>query len=41
MAFFMFAKWKSTTEKKTFGDIINIYIKFSKKLDKVYVELKD
>jgi hypothetical protein len=27
--------------KKTFGNIINIYFKFSKKWDKVYDDLKD
>ncbi len=41
MAFFMFAKVWKLTITKTFGYIINNYFKFSKKLDKVYDDLKD
>ncbi len=37
----LFAKWWKFTNKKTFGYIINIYRKFSKKLDKVYDDFKD
>jgi hypothetical protein len=41
MGFFMFSKWWKFTTKKTFGYIINIYSTFSKKMDKVYDDLKD
>jgi hypothetical protein len=41
MAIFMFAKSSKFTTKETFGYIINIYFKFSKKLDKVYDHFKD
>jgi hypothetical protein len=40
MAFFMFAKWWKFTKKEP-NYIINIYSKFSKKMDKVYNDLKD
>ncbi len=40
MALFMFAKWWKLTTEKTFGYIVNIYFKISKKLDKVYNDLK-
>jgi len=41
MALLMFAKWWKFTTKETFSYIINIYFKISKKLDKVYNDLKD
>ncbi len=41
MAFLMFTKWWKFTMKKRLDYIINIYFKFSKKLDKVYNDLKD
>jgi hypothetical protein len=41
MALFMFAKVWKLTIKETFGYIINNYFKFSKKMDKVYDDLKD
>jgi hypothetical protein len=41
MALFMFAKWWKFTTRKTFGCIINIYFKFSQKLDNVYDDFKD
>jgi hypothetical protein len=41
MALLMFAKWWKFITKKTIHYIINIYFKFSKKLDKVYNDLKD
>jgi hypothetical protein len=40
MAFFMFTNWWKFTIK-TFGYIINIYLIFSNKLDKVYDALED
>ncbi len=41
MALFMFAKVWKLTIKETFGYTINNYFKFSKKMDKVYDDLKD
>jgi hypothetical protein len=42
MALFMFVEWwKFTTKNKIFGYMINIYFKFSKRLDKVYDDFKD
>ncbi len=41
MALFMFAKMWKLTIKETFGYTINNYFKFSKKMDKVYDDLKD
>jgi hypothetical protein len=41
MALYMFEKWWDFTTKKTFGYIINIYFKISKKLDKFYDNIKD
>jgi hypothetical protein len=40
IALLMFAKWWKLTTRKTFGYIVNIYLKFSKKMDKVYNDLK-
>jgi hypothetical protein len=37
----MFTKWWKFMTRKTFGYIIDIYFKMSKKLDKVYDDLKD
>jgi len=41
MALFVFAQWWKLTTKKIFGYIINIYFKFSEKLDNVYDNFKD
>jgi hypothetical protein len=42
MALFMFVEWwKFTTKFFIFGYMINIYFKFSKRLDKVYDDFKD
>jgi hypothetical protein len=41
MAFFMCGYWWKFTTKKTFSYIINIYFKFSKKLDKVFDDFED
>jgi hypothetical protein len=42
MALFMFAKWwKFSTKKPLNGYIINIYLKISKTLDRVYDDFKD
>jgi hypothetical protein len=41
MALLMFAKWWKFTTKETLSYIINIYFKFSKKLDKVYNDFRD
>jgi hypothetical protein len=41
MALFMFAKMVEIHHKKSFGYIINIYLKISKNLDKVHDCFKD